>query len=118
MLIKKIIGHVLLISVCTVAFTAHATNVSNLSDSSVAKVSKNRSNIKKQSQEAVDINAADAETLSTLKGIGPKKAAAIVAYRTDHGAFKSANDLEQVHGFSKKVIDKIQANNPGRVLIK
>lgn len=54
----------------------------------------------------VDINAADAGTLSKdLKGIGPKKAAAIVEYRQKHGPYKSADDLAQVKGISKKLVD-------------
>ena len=45
----------------------------------------------------VDVNTADAETISAeLKGIGLKKAQAIVEYRTKHGPFRSADDLTPV----------------------
>lgn len=47
---------------------------------------------------AVNINAADASGLQTLPGIGPSKAAAIVADRTTNGPFASCADLQRVRG--------------------
>ena len=59
----------------------------------------------------VNINTADAGTLAKeLKGIGPSRAQAIVAYRTQHGPFKSADDLALVRGISQKVIDENREN--------
>lgn len=53
----------------------------------------------------VDINTADAETISkNLKGIGIKKAEDIVAYRKKHGDFKSVNDLAKVQGIGTKTV--------------
>ena len=53
----------------------------------------------------VDINSADAKTLaSELKGIGAKKAQAIVDYRASHGPFSSLDELEKVKGISEKII--------------
>ncbi len=46
----------------------------------------------------VDLNSASAEQLDTLPGVGPATAAAIVAYRSQHGPFRSVDDLLQVHG--------------------
>jgi competence protein ComEA len=46
----------------------------------------------------VDLNSATAEQLDTLPGVGPATAAAIVAYRTQHGPFRTVDDLLQVHG--------------------
>ncbi len=55
--------------------------------------------------EPVNINEADAETISSaLSGIGPKKAEAIVQYRTEHGLFKTLQDLENVTGIGEKTI--------------
>ena len=55
--------------------------------------------------EPVNINEADAETISNaLSGIGPKKAEAIVQYRTEHGLFKTLQDLENVTGIGEKTI--------------
>ena len=56
---------------------------------------------------AVDINTASVDELQQLKGIGPKKAADIVAYREAHGAFKSVAELEQVKGIGKATIEKL-----------
>lgn len=54
---------------------------------------------------AINVNIADAKTLATLKRIGMKKAEAIVAYRQQHGLFKSVSDLEKVKGISEKIIE-------------
>lgn len=57
-------------------------------------------------QPVIDINSADAKSLDrVLKGIGPVKAEAIVAFRQEHGFFKSIDDLVKVKGINKKLID-------------
>src|SRR5438046_2378874 len=54
----------------------------------------------------VDINTADATTLAReLNGVGPARANAIVAYRTEHGPFKSVDDLRLVKNMPQKIID-------------
>lgn len=54
----------------------------------------------------VDINTADAATLAReLNGVGPARAQAIVAYRNEHGPFKSIDDLRLVKNMPQKVID-------------
>jgi competence protein ComEA len=59
----------------------------------------------------VDINTADAATLDKeLKGVGPARAQAIVAYRNQHGPFKSADDLALVKTISQKVVDQNRDN--------
>jgi competence protein ComEA len=55
----------------------------------------------------VDINAADAATLSReLKGIGMKRAEAIVEYRRKFGPFKTADELAAVKGIGPSAIQK------------
>ncbi len=55
----------------------------------------------------VNINSADAKTIaSSLKGIGIKKAEAIVRYRKKHGSFKNIDELQKVKGVGKKTIQK------------
>ena len=55
----------------------------------------------------VNINTADAKTMATnIKGIGDKKAEAIVQYRAKHGPFRSVEDLTKVKGIGPQVIEK------------
>ena len=56
--------------------------------------------------DAVDINSADAATLmKALKGVGPDKASAIISYREQHGPFKTADQLAEVKGIGKKLVE-------------
>ncbi|KFE56120.1 competence protein ComEA [Pseudomonas syringae] len=55
----------------------------------------------------VNINTADAETLQKeLSGIGKGKALAIVAYREANGEFTSVDELIEVKGIGKAILDK------------
>jgi len=55
----------------------------------------------------VNINTANAQSLSkNIKGIGLKKAEAIIAYREKHGNFKTVADLTRVKGIGKKLLEK------------
>lgn len=56
----------------------------------------------------VNINTADAALLETLPGIGSTKAAAIVAYREQNGAFGTAEDLKKVPGIGDATFDKMK----------
>jgi len=56
--------------------------------------------------EPVDINTASADQFITLKGVGPKKAEAIVRYRTDNGSFASIDDLLNVKGIGPSTLEK------------
>ncbi len=59
----------------------------------------------------VDINSADAETLSAeLDGVGMSKAKAIVEYREKHGPFKSPEDLSLVKGIGDRTVELNRAN--------
>ena len=59
----------------------------------------------------VDINSADAETISAeLKGVGLKKAKAIIEYREKHGPFKTPDDLSLVKGIGDRTVDLNRAN--------
>jgi len=58
---------------------------------------------------SVDINSADKKELTTLKGIGVKKAEAIITYRKDH-CFKSIDELTKIKGIGKKLIEKNRDN--------
>jgi competence protein ComEA len=53
----------------------------------------------------VNVNTADAATIaSSLDGVGPAKAKAIVAYRKAHGHFKSVDDLTKVKGIGQATL--------------
>lgn len=54
---------------------------------------------------SVDINTASLKELTTLNGIGKKKAEAIVAYRKTH-CFKSIDELTKIKGIGKKLLQK------------
>lgn len=55
----------------------------------------------------VNINTADAETLSSqLVGVGETKAQAIITYREANGPFKSAADLANVKGIGEGTLMK------------
>jgi competence protein ComEA len=61
-----------------------------------------------QTGQPVNINTADAQAIAdNLNGIGLKKAEAIIAYRKEHGPFKTLEDLKEVKGIG----DATVANN-------
>ena len=60
-------------------------------------------------QGTVNINTATLEELQTIKGIGKKKAEAILQYRKEHGAFRTNEDLLQVKGIGKKALEAIES---------
>ncbi len=55
--------------------------------------------------DSVNINTADAQTLSTLKGVGASKAEAIIKHREENGAFKSKESLADVKGIGEKTVE-------------
>ncbi|MFD1772857.1 ComEA family DNA-binding protein [Paenibacillus rhizophilus] len=56
----------------------------------------------------VNVNTAGISELTSLPGIGEKKAQAILDYRKQHGAFHSASDLENVKGIGPKMLEKLK----------
>ena len=59
-------------------------------------------------QGTININTATLEELQTIKGIGKKKAEAILQYRKEHGLFRTKEDLLQVKGIGKKALEAIE----------
>ena len=53
----------------------------------------------------VDINSANKQELMSLKGVGSKKADAIISYRRGN-CFKSVNALRDVKGIGPKFMEK------------
>lgn len=56
----------------------------------------------------VNLNTASVEELTRLPGIGETKAKDIVAYREEHGHFRSVEEVQNVPGIGSKTFDKIR----------
>jgi competence protein ComEA len=57
----------------------------------------------------VDLNAATLEQLDTLDGVGPAIAAKILAWREEHGGFRSVEDLGEIPGIGPKRLEALRA---------
>lgn len=85
---------VLLLSVVSLSVEAAVPNVRPSSSPPVA-----------QNLPKININTADVSALTqSFKGIGKKRAEAIVQYRETHGAFKSVADLAEVRGLGQTFV--------------
>ncbi|MGM9922013.1 MAG: helix-hairpin-helix domain-containing protein [Bhargavaea sp.] len=56
----------------------------------------------------VNLNTAEADELMTLPGIGPAKAEAIIAHRTEHGPFADPAGLMDVSGIGEKTFAALE----------
>lgn len=61
------------------------------------------------SAQPIDLNTATIAQLETLPGVGPATAQAIVDYRSQHGSFRSVEDLLNVRGIGQAKLDQIRA---------
>ena len=67
------------------------------------------------SAQQVNINTADAEAIaSTLKGVGMKKAQAIINYRETYGPFHDIEELTEVKGIGQATLNK----NNGLIVVE
>lgn len=89
---------------CMLAFSCYANTVNSTAET---KQVPQKNEAIASSAKLININTADAKTISDadLKGIGKKRAEAIIAYRQAHGPFKNIDDLSNIKGISQKVID-------------
>ena len=56
--------------------------------------------------ETVDINTADKETLMSLNGIGEAFAERIIEYREQNGGFKAVQELTNIRGIGRTLVEK------------
>lgn len=61
-----------------------------------------------QADGRVELNTATAAQLCTLPGIGESRAAAIIAYREEHGGFSTAEELMQVSGIKQGMFERLK----------
>ena len=59
---------------------------------------------------AVNINTATKDELVSLKGVGEKRAQAIIDYRKKNGPFKTVDDLEKVPGIGPGIMKQIKSH--------
>ena len=60
------------------------------------------------SSDKININQASLEELTTLTGVGPSKAQAIIDYREQQGPFQSIEELKNVTGIGEKTYEKLK----------
>lgn len=64
--------------------------------------------IKEKTIETINLNTADERDLVRLKGVGEKKAQAIIQWREANGGFKTVEDLLKVKGIGEAIFRDIK----------
>ena len=59
--------------------------------------------------EVIDVNTADVYDLQRLPGIGEKRARDIIAYREEHGPFRTVDGLTEVSGIGPVILENLRA---------
>ena len=83
---------------------------SEINESSKSNESSEVSESNKSGTLRININTATVDQLQSLKGIGPKTAARIIAHRKRVGGFNSLEDLLQIKGIGPKTLNKFRGN--------
>ena len=55
--------------------------------------------------QTINVNTANKELLMSIKGVGEKRADAIIAYRKQNGPFKSVDQLSKIKGLGQYFVD-------------
>lgn len=58
--------------------------------------------------ETIDVNTAGVYDLRRLPGIGEKRAQDIVAYREEHGPFRTVDELTEVSGIGPAILEGLR----------
>lgn len=96
-----VFSHLLLPLFASLAFSAIAAPATPTVDTAVPVVAT------AIPAKTLNLNTADAEALQkALNGIGKAKADAIVMYRDEHGPFTSVDELLEIKGIGKALLDR------------
>ena len=57
------------------------------------------------SADTIDINSADKQALMAVRGVGERRAEAIINYRDKYGPFSSIEQLMEVEGIGQATLD-------------
>ncbi len=116
----KKIGQLLIMSLMFLLLTSYAASMQHVKQGQAVKgrhAKLHKKQVKRDELSVVDINHANKTALVSLKGVGPKKADAIIAYRDKNGSFKSVEDLSAVKGISKKSLARLVKLNSSRIAV-
>jgi competence ComEA-like helix-hairpin-helix protein len=78
------------------------------SSGDATRIDADRSHDGRRTDRIIDLNTADAASLTGLPGIGPVRAAAIVAERQRRGRFRDVADLLHVRGIGPVTVDRLR----------
>jgi len=96
---KTVLSSVLLAALAIAPFTVQANTATTMAPAAPAGAM--------MTETMVNLNTADAATLQKeLAGIGAAKAKAIVSFREQNGAFSSVDELLEVQGIGKSLVDR------------
>ena len=87
----------------------HSKQEGGVTEENSGKRSSSDTSVFNSKQGTININTATLEELQTIKGIGKKKAEAILQYRKEHGAFRTREALLHVKGIGKKALEAIES---------
>lgn len=86
----------------------HNENISNNGEDYIDKMEFSLDNSSSENIDKININTANEVELSSLEGIGPKRAADIVEYRKLNGDFKRIEDIMSISGIGESTFELIK----------
>lgn len=96
-----------LLSAVVVSVFLGVVSLANAAPDNSAKQATTQSAIASPSTSKLNLNTADTQALTTqLTGIGQSKAKAIIAYRETNGPFTAIDELLEVKGIGKALLEK------------
>lgn len=102
---NTIFSYLLLPLFASLPFSLSAASVQAEHNPAAAQVSVSQTKL--AAPDRVDLNSADALTLqSALTGIGKAKAEAIIAYREANGPFSTVDELLEIKGIGKALLER------------